>query len=135
MFSHSSVGGHLSCFHLEASLNKPIVNVFVYVLGWADVFNSSEYIPSSGSSANFLFNFSEKLLNCFSILSVLFLHSEQQCPRVPISIHPAQHLLLFIHFYYNYPCGCKTVSHCGFVYLPLRTKTGKLIFHVLISYL
>ena len=55
----------------------------------APAFDSFVYIPRSGtagSRGNFIFNFHTVFPGCSS------LRSQQQCPRVPISPHPPQHL-------------------------------------------
>ena len=47
-FDHSSVDGHLSCFHVLAIVNNVAVNVGVHVSFQISVFVFSGYMPSSG---------------------------------------------------------------------------------------
>ena len=50
-FIHSSVHGHLGCFHVLATVNSASVNTGVHVLFQIGVF--SRYIPSSGIARSY----------------------------------------------------------------------------------
>ena len=50
-FIHSSVNGHLGCFHVVAVVNSAAVNTVVYVS--FSILVSSEYMPSSGISGSY----------------------------------------------------------------------------------
>jgi len=50
-FIHSSVDGHLSCFHVLAIVNSSAMNTRVHVS--FSVMISSEYLPSSGISGSY----------------------------------------------------------------------------------
>ena len=64
LFIHSSVDGHLGCFHLLAIVTNATMNIRVQVSVWFPSFDSFWYIPRSrisGSYSNSIFNFLRKL--------------------------------------------------------------------------
>ena len=96
-YFHSSVYGHLGCFHVLAVVNSAAMNTGVHVSFLAMFF--SRYMPRTGiaeSYDNSIFSVSRSL-HIVLCRDYTNLHSHQECRRVSFSSHPLQHLL-FVDF-------------------------------------
>ena len=92
-FIHSSVDGHLGCFHVLAIVNSVVMNIGVHVS--FSVLVSSGYMPRTGIAGSygvFMPSFLRNL-HTFYHSGFISLNSHHQYKRVPFSPHPLQHLL------------------------------------------
>ena len=53
-FVHSSVDGHLDCFHILAIVNNAAMNIGVHVSFWISVFVFLRYKPRSGIAGSYV---------------------------------------------------------------------------------
>ena len=111
-FIHSSVDGHLGCFHALDIVNIVAVNIEVHVSFRIVVL--SRYMPGSGMAGScdrfipsFLRNLPTVLYNGY-----ISLDSHKHCKRVPFSPHPLQHFLFVDTLMMAVLTGVRYIPHC-----------------------
>ena len=133
-FIHSSVDGHLDCFHVLAIINNAAMSNGILVS--FSIFVSSGYMLRSGIAASYGGFIPSFLRNLHTVFysGYISLHSHQQCKSIPFSPHPLQHLL-FVEFLMM---ALLTSVRWHLIVLILHFSSNEwywISFHVFISYL
>ena len=131
---HSSVNGHLCCFHVLANVNSTTVNIGIHVSFSIMIF--SGYMPSSGTVGSYgsvIPSFLRNLYNDFHS-GCINLYYNQQCKRVPF----------FSIFSPAFVCRLsddgqsdqyEVIAHCNFDLHFSNNEWCWASFHVFISHL
>jgi len=116
-FIHSSVDGHLGCFHVLVIVNNATVNIGVHMS--FSILVSSGYIPSGGMAGSYggLISSFLKTLHTVFYSGFINLHSHHSARGFPF-LHTFSSTIVCRFSDNSHSDQSKVISHCGiFIYL------------------
>ena len=133
-FVHSSVNGHLGCFHVLAIVNSVAVNNGIHVSFSTLV--SSGYMPRSGIAGHMviLFLIFKGISIPPSILAVSIYTSSNSARPFPF-LHTLSSIYICRIFDDGHSDQCEVISHCGFDLHFSNNERCWAPFHVFVSHL